>query len=121
MSRGLGIDLTTAPLEGLLAALNAATRLGYADHHERRAPRTGEEIYAAIGLAGGKRGHVMPLRHAYMAGRFHAEVMPPPGPPPPPAPDPWRHRDGTEHSASGPRGCMPCANLRRSAMHPPEE
>lgn len=32
--------------------------------------------------------------------------------------DVWRHRDGTEHSASGPLGCMPCANLRRGPKPP---
>lgn len=27
----------------------------------------------------------------------------------------WDHGDGTEHSATGPMGCFPCANIRRAA------
>ena len=29
----------------------------------------------------------------------------------------WAHKDGTAHSATGPAGCFPCANLRRAAIN----
>jgi hypothetical protein len=35
--------------------------------------------------------------------------------------DVWKHVDGSQHSADGPLGCMPCANKRRAAMAPEAE